>query len=104
MPTRLNSTTGEHKTECKVRGITLNYNASQIVNFDKIKEMILNRDANETIKVHRERKKLKEKKVKGGVQIVTEPEDKIYRVCFLKRRKMNDNSSVYSGSDVYNQV
>jgi hypothetical protein len=57
----LNSTTREHKTECKVCGITLNYNASQIVNFDKIKEIILNRDPKETIKVHRE-KKLKDKK------------------------------------------
>jgi hypothetical protein len=55
----LNSTTGEHKTECKVSGIKLNYNASQIVNFHKIKEMILNR--NETIKVHR-KKKIKRKK------------------------------------------
>jgi hypothetical protein len=35
--------TGEHKTVCKVRGITLNYNAFQLVNFDKIKEMIFNR-------------------------------------------------------------
>ena len=36
----INSETAEQKTVCKVRGITLNYNASQLVNFDKIKEMI----------------------------------------------------------------
>jgi hypothetical protein len=32
-----NSTTGESKTVCKVGGITLNYSASQLVNFTKIK-------------------------------------------------------------------
>jgi hypothetical protein len=88
--------TSNSKTVCKVRGITLNYNASQLVNFDKMKEMILNRDPNETITVHTE-KKIKRKKTHGGVQIVTEPEDKIYRVCFLKRRRLSDNSSVPFG-------
>ena len=38
-----NSSTGESKTVCKVRGITLNYSASQLVNFEKIKEMILSK-------------------------------------------------------------
>jgi len=32
--------TGE-KTVCKVRGITLNYNASKLVNFRHIKDLIL---------------------------------------------------------------
>jgi hypothetical protein len=40
----VNSMTGECKTICKVRGITLNYNASQLVNFDRMKNMILRRD------------------------------------------------------------
>jgi hypothetical protein len=88
-----NSVTGEHKTVCKVRGITLNYNAFQLVNFDKIKEMIMNRDPNETITVHTENK-IKRKKTHGGVQILTEPLDKIYRVCFLKRRRLSDGPSV----------
>ena len=47
-----NSATGESKTVCKVRGITLNYNASQMVNFAKMKEMILSRKDDETIIVH----------------------------------------------------
>jgi len=38
-----NSATGESKTVCKVRGITLNYSASQLVNFEQIKDMILNK-------------------------------------------------------------
>jgi len=32
------TTTGEGKTVCKIRGITLNYNALQLVNFDVIKD------------------------------------------------------------------
>jgi len=33
--------TGDSETVCKVSGITLNYNASKLVNFDVIREMIL---------------------------------------------------------------
>ena len=33
----INSVTGENKSVCKVRGITLNYSASQVVNFAKMR-------------------------------------------------------------------
>ena len=36
-----NTSTGSRKTVCKVRGITLNYNATRLVNFDVIKDIIL---------------------------------------------------------------
>jgi len=42
------SVTKAEKTVCKVRGITLNYNASELVNFETIKEMILRGDEKET--------------------------------------------------------
>jgi len=48
--------TGAEKTVCKVRGITLNYSASQLANFEKIKAINLGRDEKETITVHTERK------------------------------------------------
>ena len=48
--------TGEQNTVCKVRGITLNYSASQRVNFEKIRDMILNRDVKETVTVRTEKK------------------------------------------------
>jgi len=44
--------TGESKTVCIVRGITLNYSASQLVNFVKIKDMFLSKKVDETIVVH----------------------------------------------------
>ena len=50
---------------CKVRGITLNYNASQLVNFDVIKYMILEK-TEDHVTVHTE-KKIKRKKRQEGV-------------------------------------
>ena len=64
-----------------MRGITLNYSASLLVNFEKIREMILKRDDTETVTV-RTKKKIKRKRDDGGVHVVTEPEEKIYRVSF----------------------
>jgi len=58
-----NWTTGESKTVCKVRGITLNYSASQLVNFAKIKDMILSKD-DETVIMHT-KNKIKLKKSSG---------------------------------------
>jgi hypothetical protein len=84
---------GKIQTISKVRGITLNYSASRLVNFDVIKDMILNGGPDDTVTVHTD-KKIKRKKCGEGVLIVTEPEDKIYRVCFQNRRRLNDNTSV----------
>jgi len=91
-----NSATGESKTVCKVRGLTLKYNASQLVNFVKIKEMILIRKDDETVIVHT-KNKIKRKKIDGGVHLISEPEDKTYRVSFLNRRPFNDNTSLPFG-------
>jgi hypothetical protein len=49
----VNTKTAECKTVCKRRGITLNYHASQLVNFAKMKEIILSMDADETVIVHK---------------------------------------------------
>jgi len=89
------SATAESKTFCKVRGITLNYSASQLVNFEKIKYMILCKD--DEIVIVRTENKIKRKKVDGGVQLISEREDKTYRVSFLKRRRLNDNTSLPFG-------
>jgi len=97
-------TTKTHKkTVCKVRGITLNYSTSQLANFDLIREMILKTgrttadDDEDVVTVHTDKKiKLKRQKV-GRVQILSEAEDKIYRVSFFKRRQLHDNNSVPFG-------
>ena len=83
--------TGEVKIVCKVRGITLNYNSSQLVNYEMIKYLVLNGRLNSTVMVRTD--KIKRKRIDGAcVSIVTEPEDKIYRVSFYKRRRLDDNS------------
>ena len=87
---------GVLETVCKVRGITLNYSASQTVNFDVIKALVLGGDDTETVTVHTARK-IKCKRVDVKIHIVTEPEDKTYRVSFLKRRRLCDNTSVPFG-------
>jgi len=90
------SATGESKTVCKVRGITLNYTASQLVNFEKIKDMILSKKDDETV-IARTENKIKRKKIDGGVHLISEREEKTYRVSILKRRRLNDNTSLPFG-------
>ena len=94
-----NTETGAEATVCKVRGITLNYSASQLVNFERMKQLILNGTKTDTVTVHTSRK-IKRKRCRehdGRIRIVTEPEDKTYRVSFLKRRRLQENTSVPFG-------
>jgi hypothetical protein len=95
----VNSATGETKTVCKVRGITLNYSASHLVNFDVIKKMILElKTPPETVTVHTEKKIKRKRDGNGGpIHNVTESEDTMCRVCFTKRRRLADNTSVPFG-------
>ena len=96
--TILDTRNSVNQTVCKVRRITLNYNASQLVNFDVIKDKILNRKASHTVTVHTEHKiKRKINLREGIVSIITEPEDKTYKVSFFKRRRLLDNTSVPFG-------
>jgi hypothetical protein len=97
-----NARTLEKETVCKVRGITLNYAAAQLVNFDNIRHMILNADAGDVIIVRTERKvKRKTRKCDGSglhgadtVPIVSKPEEKVYRISFNKRRRLENQNSV----------
>jgi len=58
--------------------------------------MILSKKDDETVIVHTEHK-IKRKKIAGCVNLISEPEDKTYRVSFLKRRRLNDNTSLPFG-------
>ena len=91
--------TGERKQVCKIRGITLNYNASRLVNFDVIRDMILGKGEARTVTVHSEHMIKRKRKSGGGgnVSIVTEPENKIYRISFFKCRRLSDETSLPFG-------
>jgi hypothetical protein len=93
------------KTICKVRGITLNYATSRLLNFCSIKNMILVTDAANIITVRTDRKIKRKMRKCGGsgpssadtVTIVSEPEEKFYRVSIHKRRRLDDFDSVPFG-------
>ena len=89
--------TRERKQVRKVRGIRLNNKASRLVDFDVIRDMI--QKEGPVVTVHTEHEiKRKRKSGRGGiVPIVTEPEDKIYRISFFKRRQLSDETSVPFG-------
>jgi len=74
--------TGERTTKCKVKGIILNYENSNVVNFTTLRDAILKFTA--PVCVH-DPKKIKRKH--GGV--VSEPETKEY--MFFKKRRLMDN-------------
>lgn len=81
----------EEKVVCKVKGICLNYNASQLVNFESIKEMVLNPDIEpvKIISTNIRRTKTHE--------VVTRQETKVYKPNSLKRKFHEDHSSVPFG-------
>jgi hypothetical protein len=61
-----------------------------------MRDMILGGTESDQVTVHTE-DKIKRKRAGGRMDIITEPEDKMYRVCFFKRRRLADNSSVPFG-------
>jgi hypothetical protein len=69
---------------CKVRGIKLNYSASKLVNFDVVRDMTLRGDESEHVMVRTENK-IKRKRAGGIINIVTEPEDKMYSLIFQEK-------------------
>jgi len=78
--------TGRATTVCKVRGITLNYSAKKMVNFDVIRDMVLGTTAEPTVTVHAEKKIKRNRKGEGGtVAIVNENEDKTHRISLFRR-------------------
>jgi hypothetical protein len=85
--------TGKRTSKYKVKGITLNYNNSEVVNFTSLRNIILEDDT--PLQVHNP-KKIKRKHV--GV-VVLEPETKEYKVVFKKRWLMDDFDSLPYGHD-----
>ena len=51
----------------------------------------------DVVTVHTDKKIKREREKNGRVQILSEAEDKVYRVSFFKRRRLHDNNSVPFG-------
>jgi hypothetical protein len=58
--------------------------------------MVLGGNGSDRVTVHTEHK-IKHKRAVGWIDIITEPEDKMYRISFFKRRRLVDNTSVPFG-------
>ena len=83
-------------TVCKFRSITLNYHASKLVNFEVMQSMILGQGES-VVNVHTEHKMKRKRRAGGVIDLMTEPENKRYRISFFKRRRMPDHSLVHLG-------
>jgi hypothetical protein len=77
----VNPATGKRETVWSVENI--NYNASKLLNFDVIRDMIVQVDESENVTLHTENK-IKRKRASGRIDIITEPQDNMYRVSFLR--------------------
>jgi hypothetical protein len=83
--------TGKRTYNCKVKGITLNYNSSKVVNFAALKSMITE---NSNPVYVRTPKKIKRK---HGCIVVSASERKEYKVVFKKRRLTDNFDSIPYG-------
>ena len=82
----IDNTTVRTDNVYKITGVTLNYNASQVVNFEIIRYMILETGKEEpAMTVHTERKINHKRNGGVNISIITEPEYKMYRISFYKR-------------------
>ena len=73
MPTKSN----QGKTCCKVRGITLNFSASEKVNFESMVDLVEKQDGS-IITVHSPHKITRDKTQR---MILSQPQDKQYKIC-----------------------
>ncbi|KAF4521060.1 hypothetical protein B566_EDAN008132 [Ephemera danica] len=79
-------------TVCKVKGITLNFRASQKVNFDVMKDMILYEgDGEPTVEVDIPHKIFRNK----YLDVITKPTSKKYRTVHDKRKTYDDSYICY---------
>ena len=74
----------DNKTVCKIRGITLNYKNSKLLNFDVMKQMVKNLGTKDLYKVtvsdpHHITRDIKRQR------ILSKPMDKDYKIVYDKR-------------------
>ncbi|XP_023312242.1 uncharacterized protein LOC108915368 [Anoplophora glabripennis] len=83
----------EEKVVCKVKGISLNYTASQLINFNAIKTMVLDTSTTTSPVCVASRNILRTKEH----EVITVEQTKLYKPLSVKRRFLDDHSSVPYG-------
>ncbi|KAK4885045.1 hypothetical protein RN001_001316 [Aquatica leii] len=75
----------QHEYICKVKGITLNFKNSLVVNFETLKSMVL--DQAEDTYVQTDRRICRN----STFDVLSRPERKVFRVNYTKRRRLEDS-------------
>ena len=83
---------GKRRSTCKVKGLTLDYNTSQVIHFDRMLKWVKDntKDFRETVNYHRIRKH-------RDKTVATELQSKTYRFTYTKRVIVGDGYAVPYG-------
>lgn len=91
---RVFSPTDGYVDVCKVKGITLNYENTQVVNFSSMRDMILNKDGDDQLIVSH-----KQFRRTNDHSVITINQNKVYKLVSHKRRFFDDGSSAPYGHE-----
>ena len=82
---------GKRRSTCKVKRLTLDYNRSQVIYFDRMLKWVKDdtKDFRETVNYHQIRKQDK--------TVATELQSKTYRFTYTKRVIVGDGYTVHYG-------
>ena len=86
-------TTIQGNHECKIRGFSLNYKNSKLLNFDSLLDMVTGEETKELIQQQQQ----KITRQKQFHQIYNRPEEKHYRIVFDKRVLLDNYDSIPFG-------
>lgn len=90
--------TATGKISCKVRGFSLNFRNSKLINFEAMKSLVENMDTEKTIEVENPSKIARDGKRR---KVINKVEKKLYRVVYDKRILKDDFSTLpYGYKDV----
>jgi hypothetical protein len=86
--------TNKNKETCKVRGFTLHYTNSQLINFESVKALVTDATSPQTITVENPGKICRDKLKR---KIYNREEQKTYQMVYTKRRKLDNFDTVPYG-------
>jgi hypothetical protein len=86
--------TNTGKETCKVRGSTLNYTSSKLINFNSVRTLVTDPKSTSTITVNNPNKICRDKRKR---KLVNQSEDKTYQMVYTKRRRVGNFDTVPYG-------
>ena len=84
----------KNKETCKVRGFTLNYTNSQLINFESVKSIVTDPKSHPNITVTNPSKICREKRKR---KVYNRKEEKTYQMVYTKRRRLDNYDTVPYG-------